>query len=128
MIVLDASVLIAHLDAKDAHHSRASALLNDLADVPMAASPISLAEVLVGPARAGQLDRATVALRQLDVTSVGFDQDSPVRLAELRAGTRLTMPDCCVLLAAEQTQGSLATFDDHLASTARERGFRLRDR
>ena len=128
MIVLDASVLIAHLDATNAHHDRASALLLDLTDEPVGASPLSLAEVLVGPARAGQPDRASAALHQLNVTSVILHEDAPVRLAVLRAGTRLKMPDCCVLLAAEQVHGAVATFDDCLAAAARKRGFVVRDR
>jgi predicted nucleic acid-binding protein len=123
VIVLDASVLVAHLDAEDTHHHRATTLLLDLADEPLAASPLTLAEVLVGPARSGQLDRASAALRQLDVIQVELDQDAPTRLAVLRAGTGLRLPDCCVLLAAEQVQGTVATFDERLAAAARERGF-----
>lgn len=128
MIVLDASVLIAHLDASDAHHERAGVLLLDVADEPLGASPLSLSEVLVGPARAGQLDRATAVLHQLEVASVLLDEDAPARLAVLRAGTSLKLPDCCVLLAAEQVRGVVATFDDRLATAARERGFVVRDR
>lgn len=128
MIVLDASVLIAHLDASDAHHARAGALLLDMADEALGASPLSLAEVLVGPTRAGQLDRAAVALHQLDVISVALAEDAPARLAVLRAATNLRLRDCCVLLAAEQTRATVATFDDGLAAAARERGFVVRDR
>lgn len=128
MIVLDASVLIGHLDATDAHHRRASALLMDLAAEPLAASPLSLAEALVGPARAGQLDRVTAVLGQLGVTSVPLQDSAPVQLALLRAGTGLKMPDSCVLLAAEQVGCVVATFDDRLAVAARERGFVVRDR
>lgn len=126
--MLDASVLIAHLDAADAHHDRASALLLDVTDEPLGASPLSLAEVLVAPARAGRLDRATAALRRLRVTSVRLPADAPVRLAALRAGTGLKMPDCCVLLAAEQQDAAVATFDDRLAAAARERGLAVCDR
>jgi hypothetical protein len=32
------------------------------------------------------------------------------------------MPDCCVLLAAETAQGTVAAFDDRLARSARDRG------
>jgi predicted nucleic acid-binding protein len=128
VIVLDASVLIAHLDAADAHHERASALLLDIADEPLGASPLSLAEVLVGPARAGQLDRASAVVHQLHVTCVRLEDDAATRLAVLRAGTSLKLPDCCVLLAAEQTHGAVATIDDRLATAARERGFVVRDR
>jgi predicted nucleic acid-binding protein len=126
VIVLDASVLIAHLDATDVHHERASALLNDAADEALAAGPITLAEVLVGPARAGKVDHGAALLHDLDVTTVPLLDDAPVRLAMLRAGTGLKMPDCCVLLAAEQTHGSLATFDDRLATAAAERGLAVR--
>ncbi len=126
MIVLDASVLIAHLDATDLHHERASAILHDAADEALAASPITLAEVLVGPARAGMVDRGTAVLHDLDVMSVPLLEDAPARLAMLRAGTGLKMPDCCVLLAVEQTHGALATFDDRLATAAIHRGLAVR--
>ncbi len=122
MIVLDASVLIAHLDATDVHHDRARALLVDIADQPMGASPLTMAEVLVGPARAGQLDRGVAVLRQLEVASVSLDEDAPVSLAALRAGTSLKLPDCCVLLAAKQVRGAVATFDERLAKAATEHG------
>jgi len=126
VIVLDASVLIAHLDASDIHHERAGALLGDAADEALGASPITLAEVLVGPARAGEVERGTALLHELDVTSVRLLDDAPARLAVLSAGTGLRLPDCCVLLAAEQTRGAVATFDDRLANAATERGLAIR--
>jgi predicted nucleic acid-binding protein len=122
VIVLDASVLIAHLDRADAHHDRAHRLLLDAADQDLAASPVTLAEVLVAPARAGQLDRATAAIQELGVQPVPLDVDSHVRLATLRAGTGLKLPDCCVLLAAEQVGAALATFDARLAAVGRDHG------
>jgi hypothetical protein len=42
------------------------------------------------------------ALHELDVTSARLLDDAPARLAALRAGTGLKLPDCCVLLAAKQ--------------------------
>lgn len=127
MIVLDASVIIAHLDATDALHERATALLLGADSEGLGASPLSLAEVLVGPARAGRLDRAVAALDQLEVTSVNLDRDAPTRLALLRAGSSLKLPDCCVLLAAQQVHGAIATFDEALAATARRGGLDVRD-
>ncbi|MGI8425173.1 MAG: type II toxin-antitoxin system VapC family toxin [Actinomycetota bacterium] len=127
MIVLDASVLIAHLDAEDAHHERATTLLTNLADEPLRATRLTLAEVLVGPARAGKLDRATMALRELEVKGVGLEEDAPIRLAGLRAETGLKLPDCCVLLAAEQAQGEVAVFDNRLVAAAKKRGIPVRD-
>ena len=106
------------------HHDRAGELLLLAADQdrPLGASPITLAEVLVGPARAGRIGQAAVALDQLRVCPVALPQDAPFRLATLRAATTLKMPDCCVLLAADQVADAIATFDDRLATAAREHG------
>lgn len=116
MIVLDASVLIAHLGATDALHDRAVELLVDAADEQLAASPLTLAEVYVGPARAGKLARAQKALRDLDVTVVPFGDDAPERLATLRSTTGLRLPDCCLLYAAKSVSAEVATFDGRLRS------------
>ena len=126
MIVLDASVLIAHFESTDAHHERATQLLVNAADEPLAASPLTLAEVLVGPARAGNLDAAQAAIQALEIASITLTDDAPLRLAMLRASTRLRLPDCCVLLAAETAQAPIATFDDRLASSANELGLTVR--
>ncbi len=125
MIVIDASVLIAHLDAEDAHHDRAESLLEFLATSPLSASRVTLAEVLVGPARAGKIELAMAALSQLGVLGLGLDLDAPARLAGLRAATGLKLPDCCVLLAAEQVNGAVATFDERLAAALRLLGMVL---
>jgi predicted nucleic acid-binding protein len=124
VIVLDASVLIAHLESTDAHHQRATQLLLSAAD-QLAVSPITMAEVLVGPARAHQLGRVVGILRELEVSAVPLTEDSPVRLANLRATTRLRMPDCCVLLAAENTGATIATFDNRLAEAASDLGLKV---
>jgi predicted nucleic acid-binding protein len=124
MIVLDASVLIAHFDATDAHHDRAGELLLLAANEGrrLGASLITLAEVLVGPARAGRIHQAAAALDQLGVCPMTLPQDAPFRLAALRAATTLKMPDCCVLLAADRLADAIATFDDRLADAARNHG------
>lgn len=136
MIVLDASLLIAHLDGEDAMHDRAGAVLRQYPDGPLQVSPITLAEVLVGPARMGMTDAALAAIEDLRVETANLPTDAPVRLAELRASTKLKLPDCCVLLAAlsvadldfpaEQTadrpRASIATFDDQLITAARSHG------
>ena len=77
MIILDASVLIAHLDEADAHHDRATELLIITADETLGASPLTIAEVLVGPARAGTLDAARAALAALAVTMVPLAAEAP---------------------------------------------------
>ena len=122
MIVLDASVLIAHLDAGDAHHALATEHLLQVADEPFGASSITLAEVLVGPTRAGRQAAAQAALRTLEVAELPLPPDAAGRLAALRADTALKLPDCCVLLAAEDTKGTVLTFDQRLAHVAALRG------
>lgn len=121
MIVLDASVLIAYLDSDDSHHAAAETLLMEAVDEDIAANPLTLAEVLVAPARQGRLDLAQTALRALEVSELPFPPDTSVRLAQLRASTGLKMPDCCVLLAAEQATATIASFDDRLRQAATDR-------
>lgn len=127
MIVLDASVLIAHLDALDAHHRRAGALLAASGADPLGASVVTMAEVLVGPARAGRVEQGTSALHALGVAPLPLDAvRAPSNLAVLRAQTGLKLPDCCVLLAALDTEGEIATFDERLARAAVSSGLAVR--
>lgn len=126
MIVVDASVLIAHLDARDRHHADAAARLAAAAEHPLAASPLTLAEVLVGPARARRLDAARGALRELGVRELPLPSDAAWRLAALRAETGLRLPDCCVLLDAQEPPAeSVMTFDERLAAEATRIGLTL---
>ncbi|MBA3745649.1 MAG: PIN domain-containing protein [Sporichthya sp.] len=67
MIVLDAGVLIAYLDADDAHHAVAQVLLAEAIDDECGANPLTLAEVLVVPARLGRLEAAQLVLDELEV-------------------------------------------------------------
>jgi predicted nucleic acid-binding protein len=123
VIVVDASVLIAHLDDSDALHEDALAALLDVADQPVAVSPLTLAEVLVGPARRDRLTAAVDALQQLELQEIPFAPDAPARLAVLRATTNLKLPDCCVLLAAEDGRAdAVLTFDDRLRRAAKRLG------
>jgi len=123
MIVLDASVLIAHLDEHDAHHEAASRLLLDIPESELAASPITIAEVLVGPARTGRLSQARALMDAMGVREVALRSDAATSLAILRAETALKLPDCCVLLAAKDAPArAVATFDERLAQAARRAG------
>ncbi len=125
MIVLDASVLIGHLDARDSHHAKATALLEATDAEPLGASTITLAETLVAPARAKRLEEAEAALERLGVAELGIGEDAPGRLAKLRAETGRKLPDCCVLAAAQQHGGAVASFDADLRKAARKLGLKV---
>jgi predicted nucleic acid-binding protein len=123
VIVLDASVLIAHLDATDTHHVRATDLLIDFGGEQLVATTLTLAEVLVGPTRVGREAVAQVAIERLDIIPHELPAAVSQELATIRATTGLKMPDCCVLWTAVASGSApLATFDQQLARAATERG------
>lgn len=127
IVAVDASVLVAHLDERDAHHEAATRLLLDAAGSELVACPITVAEVLVGPARTNRLGEAQAVLDALAVRQVALGFDAATRLALLRAQTALKLPDCCVLLAAGDAPAeSIATFDERLAKVARGIGLEVR--
>ncbi len=126
MIVLDASVLIAHLDARDVHHTRARALLAGSGRLPLAANALTVAEALVGPIRTGRGPQVHQAIAALGVTALELPAAAAYPLAELRAATGLKMPDAVVLLTAEHHQAVLMTFDDKLHRCAEQRGVAVR--
>ena len=119
MIVVDASVLIAHLEPADRHHERATRLLLAHQADEFAASVISLAEIYVGAARANRLADVERAIARLSVAAVPLAANAGRRVAEIRATTNLKLPDCCVIHAAEQHHAAVATFDSVLADQAR---------
>ncbi|MBK5224687.1 MAG: type II toxin-antitoxin system VapC family toxin [Acidimicrobiia bacterium] len=118
MIVLDASVLIAYLDARDAHHHMAQSLLEREIDGQLLVNPLTLGEVLVGPVRVDRLDDALTVLRELGIVEQPFPTDAAARLAQLRVRTGLRMPDCCVVLAAQDATARVASFDVALIKAA----------
>ncbi len=121
MIVFDASVLIAYLDGDDSQHTVAEELLGREVDDDFAANPLTLAEVFVVPVREGRLEEVQRALGDLELQELPFPADTAVKLALLRAGTGLKMPDCCVLLGAEAADARIASFDDRLLRAAATR-------
>ena len=120
---LDASVLIALMNAGDAHHRYAISLVRRAAIAgDLIAHPLTIAESAVGAAEHGRLQQVRDAFAGLGLATAPGDPDQPWRIAELRARTRLALPDCCVLDVALESQGALATFDVRLAAAAHEHG------
>jgi predicted nucleic acid-binding protein len=123
-VVLDASVLIGHLDNNDPHHARAVSLLDATDGQMLGASTITLAETLVAPARAGRIADAHAALNRLGVRELALGGEASSRLARLRADLGIKLPDCCVLLAAQEHAGAVASFDTGVIKAARKLGLR----
>ncbi|ALJ19936.1 type II toxin-antitoxin system VapC family toxin [Microbacterium sp. No. 7] len=120
-MILDASVLIALRSPQDVHAERAAALVLD-AD-RLIVHPVTLAECLVRPARAGRAGQVRQALLDgLGIRLWSPDDDEPERVALLRAQSGVALPDCYPLALAEQTGRPLATYDDALRDAARARG------
>jgi len=62
---------------------------------------------------------------KLEAVPVALPADAASRLAILRVATGLKLPDCCVLMAAQQVAGSVATFDADLARAAGNQGMQV---
>lgn len=122
MIVLDASVLIAHLDPADAHHQAATETLLARSNGPLLVHTLTLAEVLVGGVRVGRGAAMHHDLMAAGIAAAEHDDGEALRLAELRATSRLKLPDCCVLDVALRHNAALASFDDALAAAATRYG------
>jgi predicted nucleic acid-binding protein len=84
--------------------------------------PLNLAEVLVGGVRIGRAEEMLADLREMGVEDLEPTADDPRELATLRARSGLKLPDCCALRTATTRGTPLATFDQALATAARQQG------
>lgn len=125
MITLDASVVIAHLQPRDAHHHAATAYLREHADQPLLIHSLNLAEVLIGGVKAGRGQELLNDLHAIGLRVADQRDGEPLRLAALRVETGLKLPDCCALDTALTSESTLATFDERLADAARTRHLKV---
>lgn len=113
LIVLDASVVIAHLDGANALHSAATNALNDYADDDLRLPASAYAECLVDPATKGQIPTVRRKIDALRLAIVPIDGAVVERTAALRAGRRsLRLPDAFVLAAAEELDADVVLTGD----------------
>ncbi len=127
-VVLDADVLIGALDASDPHHAEARALFTawHAHDDSRLISVVNLTEVLVAPAaEGGRLRAARRAIRALGVIVHRPAEAIGVEAARLRRVYPISLPDAYCLASAGHTGGSVASFDEQVARTARAEGIRL---
>ncbi len=122
MIALDAGVVIAYFDEADVHHQAAFDLLVAAGSSELGMSAVNRAEALVGAVRRDRTDETVGRMADIGIKEIPFPPEAAVRLAVLRATTRLKLPDCCVLLTAQQTESAVASFDNRLRSAARSLG------
>jgi predicted nucleic acid-binding protein len=103
LIVLDAGVLIAHLDPADAVHTQASQAFLTHASDDLRLPASAYAETLVDPARRGRLEEAREQIASLQLEIVPIDGRLAERAAKLRARERsIRLPDALVLACGEE--------------------------
>jgi len=124
MITLDASALLALLNSADEHNILARALVQSYTR-PHLVHEINLAEVLVHATRVGKQETVLSRLRRVIEVQGSSGESGASRLAELRAGTGLRLPDCCALDLARESGGALATFDRKMAIAAKGLGLEV---
>ena len=121
-LILDASVLIALLDAADAHHAQAiqDTEAADHAGRALLVPASAYSEALVAFARANRIKDAREAIAAMGFTVTPLTAPIAERAAELRARhERLRLPDAIVLASAHQLAGELLSYDHNLARLAR---------
>ena len=126
MIALDASFLIATFELRDEHHWAAVQTLPIVLPSDLVASAVTIGETLVRPLATGRSQEIEERLDGLGIVRRAVPEDAGLRLAQLRVATGLKLPDCCVLLAAQDAGATaVASFDDPLRATADGRGLAL---
>ena len=122
LVVLDASALIALYSSRDVHHGWAIDLFMKTVDSELVIPALTFAEVLARPIQVGKRNEFQRSIEKLGLRVLPLDAGASIELANLRASTRLKMPDAVVLHRAQAAQAALATTDLKLAMVARERG------
>lgn len=125
MITLDTSTLLALLNADDPHARLAQVVLSAY-EPPFFAHEVSVAESLVRAiGHEEQLSSIEDFYREF-ITIIGEGGFAGARrIAEIRAGSSLKIPDCYPIDVALESTQVLATFDQKMASAARGIGLEV---
>lgn len=124
-VVLDASVLIALYNDKDAHHSWAVDLLFQTIADDFHMSSMNLAEVTVQPMRLGFEKKFFDGINGLNIKVSGLSHDAGLELARIRANENIPMPDCCAIQLVIEKHAALATCDKAQAKAAKNLGIEV---
>ena len=122
MIVLDASALIALVNERDHQHTWARDLFVSTHEHEWVISVLNYAEVMVRPARVGNLEIFLAGISGAGIAVEPVTADDATQLASLRATTALKMPDVVALQLALRRKAAIATADSTLAFVARAMG------
>lgn len=102
VVVIDASVVIAHLEPGDALHERAQRALDDHAGDDLVLPASAYAEALVRPVAAGRLADARAAIDALELRVAPIERSIAERAAALSAGAiDVRLPDALVIATAD---------------------------
>lgn len=124
-VVVDADVVIAALDATDAHHAASRELFGGWQQAAQARvmSLVNLTEVLVGlAADAAVLRTGREAIKALGIKPHVPNEAIAVEAARLRQRHPISLPDSCLLATARRLGAEPASFDHKLLRAARDEG------
>ena len=133
IVVFDSDVLIGYLDAGDAHHAAAVAVMaTSMAEgTRRLLCAVTYSEVLVGPIRAGRGDVFRQMMAELAIQVVPVDSTLAEEAAAVRVVTRLRLPDAYVLATAavaaarERDDVRVESFDRSLLKAHAARALRV---
>jgi predicted nucleic acid-binding protein len=117
-VILDSSALIALYSSRDKHHGWAMKMFMETMEFQLAMPVLTYAEALIHPMRAGKKKEFQAGIRGLGIEISSIPHESVDQIAELRASTKLRMPDVVVLSEAMNTSSAIATTDHLLSKTA----------
>jgi predicted nucleic acid-binding protein len=117
-VILDSSALIALYSNHDKHHDWAMKMFMETIEFQLAMPVLTYAEALIHPLRSGKKKEFQAGIRGLGIEISSIPHESVDQIAELRASTKLRMPDVVVLSEAMNTSSAIATTDQLLAKTA----------
>lgn len=121
LVVLDAGVVIAVLNAADALHGAALAKLREYAHDDLRLPASALAEALVSPARRGIVEEVREAIAATGTTVTPLDEETAILAAALRARHRtVKLPDALVAATGDMLDADvILTTDRRLARLPR---------
>jgi len=125
--VLDTDVVIAALDRRDAHHTRAAAAITAMiaAETELLLSLVNYAEMLVKPAESEATLRSAVgALAALGIRLVA-PSPAIARDAARHRGLDISLADGFAIATAQARGASVASFDARVRRALRTTGVEL---